>query len=378
MVIKNRGNLSSSSNLPGKLVQGKDIMFNIANRGYTMKSKIISYVVMAGLLMAAVNAYAFEKVGTTSFQFLKVMSSARSCAMGEAFTAVAGNADAVFFNPAGLTRVQNLDASVDYLDWFLDITHIAFAGAYRVPAVGTFGVQIIATDLGEIKETSVEALGFVDGVYLGYTGNTIKPGDQVFGLSFARELTDKFSFGMTAKYAREDLGVQSTGNIIFDGGLIYHTGFRSLELAASVRHFGPEVRFYDEIELPRTSPANDSTYYQKYTGKSYPLPQTFNIGIAAYLISPGESLFLHTSNQTLLVAFDMVQPRDYDQQYNIGMEYGFAGMFFIRAGYKVNYDTESFSTGFGLAINHIRFDYAYSDFGNYLDAVHRFSFGFSF
>jgi len=46
-----------------------------------------------------------DKVGTTSFQFLKVMPDARSTALGEAFTSVVSTSEAVFWNPAALTRI---------------------------------------------------------------------------------------------------------------------------------------------------------------------------------------------------------------------------------------------------------------------------------
>ncbi|TFG94392.1 MAG: hypothetical protein E4H13_14940 [Calditrichales bacterium] len=84
-----------------------------------------------------------------------------------------------------------------------------------------------------------------------------------------------------------------------------------------------------------------------------------------------------SEDQTLLVAVDMIQPRDYDQQYNIGVEYGFKNILFLRGGYKLNYDEESFSLGFGLMYKNYRIDYAFSDFGDFLDSVHRFSFGFT-
>lgn len=343
-----------------------------------MNIKARHLILSIGLLfIGAEIGLAFEKVGTTSFQFLKVMPCARGCALGEAFSAVANNSDAVFFNPAALTRVTRFDLSVDYLDYFLDISHVSISAAYSILNVGTFGMQGVVTNVGEIKVTSVEALDFYDGVYLGYTGETITPGSQMFGLSFARELTDKFSFGITAKYAREDLGVKSAGNFMFDAGLTYNTGFKSLMIAAVLRHFGPEVRFYHKVNLPRYDASTDSTYYQRYTGKSYPLPQTFNIGIATYLISSDESSLLRSGNQTLLLAFDMVQPRDYDQQYNFGLEYGFNQTLFLRVGYKMNYDEESFSFGFGLMFKKYRIDYAFNDFGNYLDGLHRFSLGFS-
>lgn len=338
--------------------------------------KYIKLSLIIFMLCASGYGYAFEKVATTSFQFLKVAPGARLCAMGEAFTAVKSGSDAVFYNPAALTNVEKLDVGADYLDWFLDIKHYAFSAAYTMPGLGTLGFQTIFTDVGEIKVTTVDALDFVDGVYLGYNGETINPGATVFGISFARDLTDRFSFGVTAKYAREDLGVKSTGVTMYDAGLIYDTGFKSLNIGAAVRHFGPEVKFYDEVDLPRYDAVLDSTFYMPYTGKSYPLPQTFNIGVSAYLISGGDA-FMHSDNHSLLFAADMVQPRDYDQQYNVGLEYGFNDIFFLRGGYKMEYDEESYSFGFGLAYDSYRIDYAFNDFGEYLDSVHRFSIGLS-
>lgn len=334
------------------------------------KQSIFVQIILISILVFN-TGYTLEKVGTTSFQFLKVMTSARACGLGEAYSAVTLNSDAVFFNPAGLTGVNNIDFAADYLDWFLDISHLSVSAAYNVPDFGIIGLQGVFTDVGEIKETTVAALNFdSDGIYRGYTGRTLEPSAMVLGLSFAKNLTNKFSFGITAKYALEDLVVKNTDNFMFDAGLIYDTGFKSLKISAVIRHFGPEIRYYDDVVIQI-----DSTTSRRYKGKSYPLPQTFNIGMSAFLMAPDESVFLHSSDQTVMIAFDLVQPRDYDQQYNIGLEYGFRNILFLRGGYKMNYDEESFSLGFGVAYDNYRLDYAYSDFGEYLDSVHRFSFG---
>ena len=300
---------------------------------------------------------AFEKVGTTSFQFLKIMTDARSTGMGEAFSASVNSSNAVFWNPAALTRVENIDASVSYLDWLLDISHSSFSFAYKWFGVGTFGVQGLFTNVGEIEVTTVEALGFVGDTYNpGLTGETITPGALALGLSFARELTDKLSFGITAKYVQEDLDVDKVNTVIFDGGLTFETGFRSLRLAAVVRHFGQEI---------------------KYVDKSYPLPQTFTIGISALLVAAENGFFLSSADHALLFAYDMSQPRDYDQQHHLGVEYSLKDFIFLRTGYKFNFDEEGVTFGFGLKKGGFRLDYSYGDFGVYFDAVHRFTLGFA-
>lgn len=301
-----------------------------------------------------------HKVGTTSFQFLKVMPDARSTAMGEAYVAVANNSEAVFWNPAALSKVPGFDISLSHLDWLLDMTHQSFAFAYTLSGLGTIGLQAIVTNVGDIQETRVDHLYRDEntGKYNpGLTGGTVSPGAQVFGISFARYMTDKFGLGLTAKYAMEDLVAKSASAIIFDAGLTYRTGFRSLELAAVIRHFGPEI---------------------KYIAESYPLPQTLSIGVSSYLFAPGNSLFFQSNNHQLLIAYDMVEARDYGQQYQVGLEYSIKKMLFLRGGYKINYDEEGLTLGFGLKALHTRVDYSYASFGETLKPVHRFTVGFDY
>jgi len=302
------------------------------------------------------NGLPFEKVGTTSFQFLKVPTDARATGMGEAYTAVVNTADAVFWNPAALTNVKNIDLSFSYLDYLLDVYHASLSFAYNVDGIGTFAVHALMTDVGKIEVTSVDALGYVGDTYNpGLTGETINPGALAVGLSFARELTDKFSFGLTSKYVREDLDVKAKATVVFDAGLLYRTGFRSLQLGAAVKHFGPEVKYVDE---------------------SYPLPQTFTIGVSGYLLSPEGAFWMPSNNHRLLLAYDLSHPRDYTQQHHVGLEYSFMDLIVLRGGYKFNYDEEGFTFGFGLTRNFIRFDYSYADFGEFFDAIHRFTVGF--
>ncbi|UCH62520.1 MAG: PorV/PorQ family protein [Fidelibacterota bacterium] len=311
----------------------------------------------AVLLATGSPLLALEKVGITSFQFLKVMTDARSTAMGEAYSSVVKSSLAMFWNPAALTRISRFDLAFSHADWFLDARHFSFVAAYSVLGIGTFGFQGLLVDYGEIEETRVDHLGFIGDTYNpGLTGNKLYPGANAFGISFARDLTDKFAFGVTMKYAGEDLVVKSTSSVMFDAGITYRTGYRTLQLAAVVRHFGPEVKYIDE---------------------SFPLPQTFNLGISGYLVAPQDNFLFSTTHHTLLLAFDMVQPRDYDQQYNIGLEYGLYDLIFLRSGYKINYDAEGLCLGAGLKYGNIRADYSFNDNGRYLGLVHRFTLGVS-
>ena len=81
----------------------------------------IKLVTVLFLLLLTTNVVALEKVGTTSFQYLKVLADARSTAMGEAYSAVARNSDALFWNPARITYIEGYDFTASYMDYFLDV-----------------------------------------------------------------------------------------------------------------------------------------------------------------------------------------------------------------------------------------------------------------
>jgi len=325
-----------------------------------MKHKyyLIIIILIAVQYCTSAQSGGIDKVGTTSFQFLKVMPDARSTGMGEAFISVVNNADAVFWNPAALTKVENINVSISFVDWFLDVKHFSFAGAYNLEGIGVFGLQILFNDVGDIPVTRVSDLYRTpNGSYNpGLTGETMRPGSRVIGLSYANKLTDKFAFGLTVKYAYENLVEKNASAIIFDGGLSYQTGFKSIGIAASLRHFGPEVKFL---------------------ASSYPLPQTFTIGISANLFASGEALISQIEDQKLLIAYNLSQPRDYSQQHNIGLEYTYNELISLRGGYKLNYDEEGLSFGAGVNYDGYKVDYSYNDYGEFLGQVHRFSIGFS-
>lgn len=318
--------------------------------------RIIVYFILIQFI-AVTNTFSFEKVGTTSFQFLKVLTTARANALAGAYSSLANTADAVFWNPAGLSLIKSFDATIGYTDWFMDVGHFSFSGAYTIDNIGTFAVFGMVADVGEIKETKVSALGFINGVYNpGLTGNTFSPKSMLFGISYGKAINNRFSFGLTMKYGYEDLVYESVSGLIFDGGIRFDTNFRSVILAASIRNFGTEITFID---------------------KSYPLPQTLNIGISAYLFSNNDPLFSSAGDHSLLLSVDLIQPRDFDQQYAVGMEYAFNDLLYLRGGYLFNNDQEGMSLGAGVNYKGYKFDYALNDYGEYLDSVHRFTIGVS-
>lgn len=320
-----------------------------------MKIRYFKLKFIVFIVLIAVNHAFAQQVGVTTFQFLKVTPDARTTAMGDALASVSNSSAGAFGNPAALVFIPKIDISFSHVDWFFDSKISGVTAAFPLANIGTIGIHGAYVDFGDVLETTVDQLGFEGGEYHpGLTGRIINPSSMVFGVTFARSLTDKFSFGLTTKYAHEDLVASSASSIMFDFGLRFNPHFRSINLSAVVRNFGPEVKFEEE---------------------KFPLPQTMLVGISSELIAPENGLLMNSQHHGLFFAYDMAQPRDYYQQHHVGLEYSLLNLIFIRAGYKFNFDEEGLCYGGGIRLKLFRVDYSYSDFGDYLSSVHRFSFG---
>lgn len=350
------------------------------------KIKILSITAVL-LLFSTVLLNAQNKVGTTSFQFLKVLPGTRAAALGQSVVSFVDGAESLFSNPAGIAEVSNYEIQLSHLDWFVDTKIYSAAVAFNL---GYFSVGVFGSywDYGQIAVTDAAHLKFNDDYTFfnpGLTGQTINPSAQYIGVSFARKLTNKFNFGISLKYIREDLIAAKSSVFAFDGGLTYETGYKSIKLGGSINNFGlSEVKFLDQKEVvevnqnydPAVDSPSDSLITKTITGEAFPIPQTFAFGISAYLISPGESLFLHDSNMKLLFAYQIQQPRDYDMQHNVGLEFTFMDVISLRGGYKFNYDEEGYTFGVGVRYSGFDIGYAYDPFGEILESVHRFSISF--
>lgn len=326
---------------------------------------------MAAICLLSYAAVA-QKVGSTSMQFLKVMPGARATALGDAYSVLASGADAVFWNPSGLALVESQELSTTYINWIFDTQQGALSYALSLGSFGALGFQIQYVDFGEFEETSNASPFIKDPNTPGITGRTFHPFSYLVGLTYARSLTERFSVGISAKYAHESLfdgqmamvsqgsfeNVKTWANgLLFDFGIRYDTGFRSIQIAASVQNFGANV---------------------KYAKETNPVPLLFRFGIAANVIGTDALLFTDEDNR-LTTAFDLFQPNDYAQQAHFGLEYEFAGMFALRAGYKLNYDYEGLTVGGGVkhafgSVN-LGLDYSYGSIGTYLGNVQRISLG---
>lgn len=304
-----------------------------------------------------------ERAGQSGWQFLKINGDARQAALGGAFTAISkGDASAIFGNPATLSDVKNINIQVNALQWIADISHQSAAIAVNAGDVGVFGISIAMLGYGDIPETINSSIG-TSGTTPLVTGGMFTANDIAAGVSYARKITDNLSVGGNIRWMQQQIAELSMRNWSLDFGTMYYTGYRSLRIAITARNFGPDSRFGGWSEEFQTESDNVR------------MPLDFRAGIAMDFFEDQGRMHL------LTVTVEGDHPNDGREKFHIGTSYAFDEIFFIRGGYKFNYDVQRFTFGtginypFGETLGSI--NYAYVDFGE-LTQVHMFSLGFSF
>ncbi|OGC91058.1 MAG: hypothetical protein A2142_06620, partial [candidate division Zixibacteria bacterium RBG_16_48_11] len=224
------------------------------------------------------------KVGTAGAQFLEVGISARGVALGEAFTSMVDDASAVYYNPAGLALLDSREIMFTHISYIADINYEFAALAFPVSKLGgTLGAAVYYMDIGEMDVTTFNY------PLPPSSKQTFNPKEYAISLSYARNLTDRLSIGITGKYIGENIGKgffnEDSGleeDFIATGwaadvGTVYNTGFRGFKIGMIISNFGPDLNF-------DVGPS-----------QSYPLPAGFKFGGSINLVQ-------NHSHRTVLAA----------------------------------------------------------------------------
>ncbi len=310
-------------------------------------------------------AAGLKKVAQSGMDWLSIPIGARASALGGAYTAMANDASSIFWNPAGIALTKGGNLFLSQTKWIADINVNAAGFTYDAGNLGFFSLSFAGVDWGVFHGTrrADTGDGFVE------TGD-FSPTDWFAGIGYARRVTDRFSIGGNLRYLYENLGSNLEGDVLgsgteytakmnlfaFDFGTIYYTGFKDLRLAMTLQNFSQE---------------------KKYRVDQFSLPLTFKLGLAMDMTS----LWTSESDHSLTLAVDAIHPRDYSERLNVGLEYGYKNMLFLRGGYKANYDEEDLTFGGGVnySLNNLALglDYSYVQFKHF-DAVQMFAVNFQF
>jgi len=291
--------------------------------------KIILAVLVGSLILSS-GAFSYANgVGTTGASCLKLGVGARAVAMGEAFSAVADDVTAIYWNPAGLTQIKGTQLGATHTQWLEGINYekLGYVSSHKGSA---FGLAVNWLNTGSIEETTL--------VYPEGTGNTFEANSTLITLAYAHKVGKNLSLGGSIKYIGEKFEKESATTYGFDLGGFYKKS--RLSLALGVQNIGSKEKFMEEED---------------------PLPLNYRLGMA-YTLSK------------LKLALDVNKPIDNEVNFHTGVEWYLTNTFALRAGYKSGPEDigSGITAGLGFKFKNVNIDYAYvpyEDFGN----AHRIS-----
>ena len=189
------------------------------------------------VLGAARPALAQSSAGAESFDFLLLDANARPVAMAGAYTALATDANALQYNPAGLGSVTSHEATFMHNQYLQGLTQEYLA--YVSPLGWSVNVNYLS--FGSIERTTFANKS--------NSGSSFGINDLAVAGGYGRKLGDNFGLGGSLKIIREQIDDVSGTGFALDGGALYAVPqVKGLSLGLSLQNLGPDVKFQQRKE----------------------------------------------------------------------------------------------------------------------------------
>lgn len=249
---------------------------------------------------------------------------------------------------------------MEHTNYLLGTSYNFFAAVVALDQDNAIGLSVTNLAYGSSNVTTVDQ---PDG-----TGETWDANDWAIGVSYSRNLTDRFSIAGTAKMIIQQIWRESATGFAMDAGLLYITPLNNLRIGMEMANFGTQMQMSGEDLLITVSPDQsvvgaNSKIPAQYVTNSYPLPLIFRVGLAMDVVN--------SSDNRITLAADAIHPSDNVQSVNVGGEYCWNNLLSVRGGYEslfVPDSQEGLTLGIGLNYEitshfNVKFDYGYENFG---------------
>jgi len=307
-----------------------------------MKSIYPRLLVLVFLLFTS-GSFAGEEGGGYAGSFLDWGVGAKAIAMGKAFSAIADDGTALYWNPAGLEQMESREFSAMHALIFADRTEDYLAFAYPASKF-TISAGWLHFGVSDIQER--DEFGELVG-HFGDAENTFMLGS---GTSVFSSLGFKLNLGTTVKYFYQSMyDYQATGWGVDFGSLfcLYRKGFvKNIRVAAVVQNLGAKLKWNTE-----------SNHEDK-------VPATVRLSSA-----------INLNSIPVNFALDLGKQRDRDLRIHLGAEYWWR-VLALRAG--LNHRQFTAGAGFVFKLSEFDFviDYAFTDDEISNKGLHFFSLNF--
>jgi hypothetical protein len=221
--------------------------------------KTLSNFLLCLLMLGSVVSHAQNRQPrtiTTAVPFLLISPDSRAGGMGEANVAIADNAAAMFWNPAGLGFQRGMDFNFTHANWLpafnADLFYDNLTMKRYIPGYGTFGLGVTYLNLGEteIRTAQNVAAGVIKSYEFAITG------------SYGVRLSQTFAVGTSVRFIRSALTNVGAGNeqgtgigtsISFDLALLWRPQFQGyladrFSFGLNISNIGPKMTYIDEAQ----------------------------------------------------------------------------------------------------------------------------------
>lgn len=354
-----------------------------------MKRTILASIFVTLLIALGIND-SQAQVGITSVPFLQIEPDSRGAGMGSTGVALADNASAVFWNPAGLAWQQGNQVSITHSEWLpafnADLFYDYLVGKYYVEGIGTIGAHITYLNLGEQLRTDEQ--GLEQGRFNSY--------EFTIGFSYGAKLNERLALGGGLRFIYSSLAEGDVGGQKINPGSSVGVDIAALYKSHPFDFLDREASFNAGLNLSNVGPGIQYTD----NAQKDPLPTVLRFGWAfttnldtegintltiandiskimarnEMVVAGGDSSFQSMGALRALVSSwgnysrfngtEDVTLSIIDQfMIGTGLEYWYNQLFAIRAGYYYenpeNGDRVFFTLGAGLRYNFVGVDFSY-------------------
>ncbi len=221
--------------------------------------KTLTSFLLCLLMLISVASYAQNRQPrtiTTAVPFLLISPDSRAGGMGEANVAIADNAAAMFWNPAGLGFQRGMDFNFTHANWLpafnADLFYDNLTMKRYFPGYGTFGLGVTYLNLGETEIRTAQNVA----------AGTIKSYEFAITGSYGVRLSQTFAVGTSVRFIRSALTNVGAGNeqgagigtsISFDLALLWRPQFQGyladrFSFGLNISNIGPKMTYIDEAQ----------------------------------------------------------------------------------------------------------------------------------
>ncbi len=271
-----------------------------------------------------------ETSGEYGFQLLKIASGPEGASQAGTGAFYSGEAYAFMLNPTAGLFAEHRAISIAQNYWIFD-TKLNSAGYINTNGKKSFGVAYRYLDYGTLINTTD------NGTIIG----EFHPMDLIFSLNFGYRITPNQYAGINTNALYEKIDTASSYGYTFDLGYTYLSFIKGQKFSASIKNIG------------QTSAMENETI---------DLPISFELGVIQKFDINIIKLFSELK---------MIKHIDDDElRAVLGTKVRLNNILDFKLGYKLNFDSESFSAGFGINLKKISIDYAYVPFEYHINDVH--------